>query len=802
MSNAAHSQLEYLQQTYRRSLPLKAHQVRELWDKLRFLNWSKDGIALLQSLVHRLAGSGGAYGFPLISERAQALDQMLQSIEHEHLNAAQRDAVEELVDELCRTLMAARESERPVSHPLGPERADQSLLVVDDDPDLRALLGVHLEAVGYRVLNAESPEAALPLLEQHQPAAIIVDWHFPPPSPSGADAVALLRSKAGDDTPMILLSARTDLTARLQALRAGCVGYLGKPVDIELLVSELASLSESEQSRDRVLLIDDDAEILRYFKLVLSEAGMDVETLQSPLQALQKIQRFKPSAILLDRLMPGCSGEELIRLLAEVPECETVPLILISGELDQAVIENALRLGVTACLPKSIEHDQLVREVRGALALGRRRAARLRGLRRSRDHHGAMERQQFLDHLEHLLDQQDESTDAVTLIYLGLDQMDLIRAQHGAPALWAIQQQLEQVIDEWLERDTVWTVLGDALIAILCHDRPSGHAEQVAEGLSRKIERLPFRFRRHQLPTSASMAIVPAHGYRSAYTWLHEAERGQQELQRKGGNRVTRLVAATDVAGLRLGDALDTGQLALSLRPYVDVDGGAPTTFSAQVQCLSPDGEWLAPAVFRPAMQTRGLLSAVDHWALGAAVQLLRKEQDQPDLARVVVTPLQRNPDLSPMLAHLADQLGGRPLPPHRCLFLEVSEDWLRLHRRSVELHAQRLKEMGCALCLMGYGSSELAVDAELLSLFSQSRLSRTLIQQIGEQAAVQQRVRDLISNARAHACEVLAADIDDARALSLLWQAGARLFRGRFVSGSEVHRQFLANQLEPLAPT
>ena len=201
-------------------------------------------------------------------------------------------------------------------------------------------------------------------------------------------------------------------------------------------------------------------------------------------------------------------------------------------------------------------------------------------------------------------------------------------------------------------------------------------------------------------------------------------------------------------------------------------------------------------------MQTRGLLSAVDHWTLGAAVQLLRKEQDQPDLARVVVTPLQRNPDLSPMLAHLADQLGGRPLPPHRCLFLEVSEDWLRLHRRSVELHAQRLKEMGCALCLMGYGSSELAVDAELLSLFSQSRLSRTLIQQIGEQAAVQQRVRDLISNARAHACEVLAADIDDARALSLLWQAGARLFRGRFVSGSEVHRQFLANQLEPLAPT
>ena len=802
MSNAAHSQLEQLQEAYRRSLPLKAHQLRELWDKLRFLNWSKDGIALLQSLVHRLAGSGGAYGFPQISDRAQALDQLLQSIDHEHLSANQRERVEELIDDLCRTLSASKALERPVSHPLGPKRADQSLLVVDDDPDLRALLSVHLEAVGYRVLNAESPEGALPLIEQHQPAAIVLDWHFPTPSPSGADAVALLRAKAGTETPMLLLSARTDLTARLQALRAGCVGYLGKPVDIELLVSELASLSEPEQARDRVLLIDDDAEILRYFQLVLSEAGMEVETLQSPLQALQKIQRFKPSAILLDRLMPGCSGEELIRLLAEVPECETVPLILISAELDQAVIENALHLGVTACLPKTIEHDQLVREVRGALALGRRRAARLRGLRRSRDHHGAMDRQQFLDHLEQLLDQQDEATDSIALIYFGLDQMDLIRAQHGAPALWAIQHQLEQVIDEWLERDTVWTVLGDAVIAVLCHDHPSGHAEQVAEGLKGKIERLPFRFRRHQLHTSASMAIVPAPGYRSAYTWLHEAERGQQEIQRNGGNRVTRLAAPTDVAGLRMGDALDTGQLALTLRPYVDVDGGAPTTFSAQVQCLSPDGEWLVPAVFRPAMQQRGLLSAVDHWTVAAAVQLLRREQDQPDLAQVVITPLQRNPDLSPMLAHLADQLGGEPLPPHRCLFLEVSEDWLRLHRRSVELHAKRLKELGCALSLMGYGSSEHPIEAELLEQFSQLRLSRTLIDQIGEEPAVQQRAQDLISNARAHNCEVLAADIDSARALSLLWQAGARLFRGRFVSGSDVHRQFLANQLDPLAPS
>lgn len=796
MSQTAHGHLEQLQQTYQRSLPLKANQIRELWDKLCFLNWSADGIALLQSLTHRLAGSGGAYGFPLVSDRAQALDQLLQSLERDHLDESQRARVEELVEDLCRTLLAARVSERQIGHPLGPHRSEQHVLLVDDDPDLRALLGVHLEAAGYRVSSAESPEQAVPALGAESIAAVLLDWHFPAPASNGADAVQMLRAAAGPDVPLILLSARTDLTARLQALRAGCAGYLSKPVDIELLLSELASLAEGQREPERVLLIDDDPEILRYFELVLSEAGMEVQCLQTPLLALQKIQRFKPTAIVLDRLMPGCSGEELIRLLADVPECETVPLLLVSAEIDQQIIEHALHLGVTACLPKSIEHTQLIQEVRGALALGRRRAARLRGLRRARDHHGAMERQQFLEQMEHLLSHEDEAGDHAVLIYLGLDQMDLVRAQHGAPAWWALHQQLEQLIDEWLDSSTVWTNLSDAVVAVICQDRPGGKAEQMAEQLRRKIEQLPFRYRRHQLHTTASVAIVPALGYRSAHYWLRDAERGHRETQRQGGNRITRLVPETDVAGLRLGDSLDTRQLALSLRPFVDVDGGAPDTFSAEVQCLSPDGEWLSPAVFRPAMQQRGLLAAVDLWSISAAVNLLLREQEQPDLARVVVTPLQRNPDLAPMLAHLSDIL-RRPLPPHRRLFLEVSEDWLRLHRRSVELHATRLAEMGCALSLMGYGSSEPAIEAELLSLFKQIRLSRTLIDQIGDDPAVQEQAKLLIRRALDQGCEVLAGNIDHARAMSLLWQVGARLFRGRFVGGSEVQRQFLASQLE-----
>ncbi|MBD8524935.1 response regulator [Pseudomarimonas arenosa] len=797
MSGAAHGHLEELQQSYRRSLPLKAQQVRELWDKLKFLNWSEDGVTLLQSLSHRLAGSGGAYGFPLISDRAQALDQLLQALDHQHVGDTQRARVEELVEDLCRTLLAAREVERPAAHPLGPSRSELPVLVVDDDPDLRALLNVHLAAAGYRVVSADAPSSALQCLDHEDVAAVVLDWHFPPPAVSGADAVELIRGKAGPDVPIILLSARTDLTARLQGLRSGCSGYLCKPVDVELLLSELASFAENGREPDRVLLIDDDPEILRYFQLVLSEAGMDVQSLRSPLQALQKIQRFKPTAILLDRHMPGCSGEELIRLLADVPECETVPLLLISGELDQGVIEQALHLGVTACLPKTIEHTQLVQEVRGALALGRRRAARMSGLLRARNHHGAMDRQHLMEHIDRLLGRQDETSEQAALIYLGLDQLDLVRAQHGAPAWWAMHEQLEQLIDEWLEPEAVWSPISDTVIAILCQDRPGGHAEQLADLLRRKIEQLPFRYRRHILHTSASVAIVPANGYRNGYDWLRDAEKGQRESQRQGGNRVVRLVADADVTGLRLGDSLDTAQLALTLRAYVDVDGGAPNTFSAEVQCLSPDGEWLSPAVFRPAMQQRGLLAAVDQWALTAAVRLLKREQDQPDLARVVVTPLQRNPDLTPLVAHLADLLGRAPLPRHRRLYLEVSEDWLRLHRRSVELHAGRLEELGCALSLMGYGSSEPTIDAELLQPFSQLRLSRNLIEQVGKEPAAQERAKRLISLALAHECEVLAGDIDDARTMSLLWQAGARLFRGGFVSGSEVQRQYLADQLE-----
>ncbi len=123
----------------------------------------------------------------------------------------------------------------------------QTILIAEDNDDLRAMIKELLEARGYGVLEAaDGHEAAAMALSEH-PDLVLMDLGLP--GTDGLSAVAEIRKKVPVvEMPIIIISAYDRLEYRTEAISAGCSGYVTKPLDPTSLVETIKLLLRPEQS--------------------------------------------------------------------------------------------------------------------------------------------------------------------------------------------------------------------------------------------------------------------------------------------------------------------------------------------------------------------------------------------------------------------------------------------------------------------------------------------------------------------------------------------------------------------------
>ena len=109
------------------------------------------------------------------------------------------------------------------------------ILIVDDEPQIRRLLTVTLEANGYRVLSAVNGQEGMVLAAQHKPALVILDIGLPD---SSGQAV-LQRLREWSTAPVIVLSVRDDEKGKVAALDAGADDYVTKPFNTDELLARV-----------------------------------------------------------------------------------------------------------------------------------------------------------------------------------------------------------------------------------------------------------------------------------------------------------------------------------------------------------------------------------------------------------------------------------------------------------------------------------------------------------------------------------------------------------------------------------
>lgn len=127
----------------------------------------------------------------------------------------------------------------------------RSVLIVDDLEANRALLERRLDKFGYRTVSVSSGPAALRLLDQERPDIILLDYMMP--QMNGLEVLAKLRENlATRDIPVIMVTARAEAEAVVEALDSGADDYVTKPIDFDVLRARMETHIEKRKANSHL----------------------------------------------------------------------------------------------------------------------------------------------------------------------------------------------------------------------------------------------------------------------------------------------------------------------------------------------------------------------------------------------------------------------------------------------------------------------------------------------------------------------------------------------------------------------
>ena len=117
----------------------------------------------------------------------------------------------------------------------------ERILVVDDEPDIVALVVYHLAKAGFRISTASNGADALRIAQQDRPALVVLDLMLP--GMSGMEVLEQLRAdESGQDIAVLLLTARREEPDRIKGLSSGADDYLTKPFSPQELVLRVRNI--------------------------------------------------------------------------------------------------------------------------------------------------------------------------------------------------------------------------------------------------------------------------------------------------------------------------------------------------------------------------------------------------------------------------------------------------------------------------------------------------------------------------------------------------------------------------------
>jgi diguanylate cyclase (GGDEF)-like protein len=514
----------------------------------------EDGKALqaLMRRFHGFAGSGTTYGFPRLTELARQAEQecaaLLQSASAPAPGDVQRWGS---VLSQIRAELAAGASLRPTPSRPAPEPAQPGtdILIVDDDVQLVELLSRLALEEGLTVRGVTTTAAAIQAVSERIPDGMVVDIRLP--DGSGYDVVKHVRSLPNGEVPAILiLSMLTGFLDKVEAIHCGADGYFEKPVDWDALMRRMVHLLRKlNADTPRVLSVEDDPLQAAFLRKVLESAGYEFRLCDDPKRFEFELTAFRPDLVLMDIMLPGMSGFDLVRYVRQDERYATLPVLFLTtdGQMDAQI--RAAQAGGDDHLTKPVSPSLLLTAVAARIERSRFLKTLLErdGLTRLLTHSA------FVERAQRAVARKGRAPEwRAGWVMIDLDDFKDVNDRHGHPVGDRVLRSLAALLRRKLRQTDVVGRYGGEEFAVLVEDLDESDALRLMNRLREDfaaIEHAAVGGPGFHTTFSAGVAMIePGAGVNA---WRRAADEALYAAKKAGRNRVVAASGKSPAAILR-----------------------------------------------------------------------------------------------------------------------------------------------------------------------------------------------------------------------------------------------------------
>jgi len=234
-----------------------------------------------------------------------------------------------------------------------------TVLIVDDSLTVRMDLAEAFEAAGFRPLPCATVAEARQALAREPIPVVVLDVLLP--DGDGIELLREIRTSASTSTATVmLLSAEAEIKDRIRGLQTGADEYVGKPYDTRYVVARARELLRSHRAgtaadQPAVLVIDDSRTFREELRQALEGAGYAVLLAPTGEEGLRVAAGQRPSAIVVDGVLPGIDGATVIRRVRLDAALRGIPCLLLTASENGNAELRALDAGADAFVRKGEE---------------------------------------------------------------------------------------------------------------------------------------------------------------------------------------------------------------------------------------------------------------------------------------------------------------------------------------------------------------------------------------------------------------------------------------------------------------
>jgi len=536
--------LKALRQEYQLLLPEKLKAIEASWKAAIPGDENKKSLLeMVHRETHTLAGSGTTFGFPNLSKVCSEIETFIISLGGSAgaIHPEQQAVAATLFERMFQAASESQEElvEAEVGDVTSGENEGarlQSVFWLGLDKELAQDAARQLRFFGFRVTIFDSWAKLEEQLANQIVDILILDLSAPNGHlPEMGSVFAAFPSLPLNISKICIVPEETELVGQLETLRAGADFCLRKPLPLDQLLIQLDDLVPiTFNGTYRLLIVDDDKQLSANTATILRRAGMEVEVVNDPLNALDVFARFKPDLILMDLYMPHCNGLELSRLIRQDRRNQGIPIVYLTGETQINQKLAALESGAEDFLLKPVKYRYLYRSL-----MARIKRSHLQRTAFTHDSlTGLLNHSAFYEELTQLMKTVREKDEPLTLALLNLDHFHKVNAAHGHIIGDRVLRTLSILLRRGFGTRALISRFGGDEFAVALPGTDKEKAGLLFDRLSSHFSRLKHWNGARRFSVTLSGGLANLSSYREAEELIQSAGKGLYQAKSFGRNRV------------------------------------------------------------------------------------------------------------------------------------------------------------------------------------------------------------------------------------------------------------------------